>query len=243
MSNGMERAEPIHEHRFTFRREWFYFLILLPWIRDLAELGRVPTDPYEIGVKAVLTALIAVGVGALIRQTRKIDYLNHEVERLAITDSLTGLYNVSHLHEELRKEVERSRRTGRPLSLVFFDVDCLKELNDLHGHQAGSRVLEALGRALPTVIRKNVDSAYRWGGDEFVIMLPEADHEGAYGVAERLRGLVFEKKIEEIQEFDVTISVGVSQLQAGEDPAAFLQRVDMAMYQSKRGGKNRTSLG
>lgn len=240
---SMERAEPVHEHRFTFRREWFYVLILLPWIRDLAELGRTAPDPYEIPVKVILSGLIALGVGTLIRQTRKIEYLNHEVERLSITDSLTGLYNVGHLHEELRKEVERSRRTGRPLSLVFFDVDCLKELNDVHGHQAGSRVLEALGRALPTVIRKNVDSAYRWGGDEFVIVLPEAEHDGAYGVAERLRSMVAEKKIEEIKDFDVTISVGVSQLQAGEDPAAFLQRVDMAMYESKRGGKNRTSKG
>jgi len=240
---SMERAEPIHEHRFTFRREWFYVLILLPWIRDLAELGRVVPDPYEIPVKVILSGLIALGVGMLIRQTRKIDYLNHEVERLSITDSLTGLYNVGHLHEELRKEVERSRRTGRPLSLVFFDVDCLKELNDVHGHQAGSRVLEALGRALPTVIRKNVDSAYRWGGDEFVIMLPEADHEGAYGVAERLRSLVAETKLDAIKDYDVTISLGVSELQPGEDPATFLQRVDMAMYESKRGGKNRTSKG
>jgi diguanylate cyclase (GGDEF)-like protein len=165
------------------------------------------------------------------------------VERLSITDSLTGLYNVGHLHEELRKEVERSRRTGRPLSLVFFDVDCLKELNDVHGHQAGSRVLEAMGRALPMVIRKNVDSAYRWGGDEFVIMLPEADHDGAYGVAERLRSLVAETKLDAIKDYDVTISLGVSELQPGEDPAAFLQRVDMAMYESKRGGKNRTSKG
>jgi diguanylate cyclase (GGDEF)-like protein len=240
---SMERAEPVHEHRFTFRREWFYVLILLPWIRDLAELGRVAPDPYEIPVKVILSGLIALGVGVLIRQTRKIDYLNHEVERLSITDSLTGLYNVGHLHEELRKEVERSRRTGRPLSLVFFDVDCLKELNDVHGHQAGSRVLEALGRALPTVIRKNVDSAYRWGGDEFVIMLPEAEHDGAYGVAERLRSLVAETKLDGIKDYDVTISLGVSELQAGEDPAAFLQRVDMAMYESKRGGKNRTSKG
>lgn len=240
---SMERAEPVHEHRFTFRREWFYVLILLPWIRDLAELGRTAPDPYEIPVKVILSGLIALGVGTLIRQTRKIDYLNHEVERLSITDSLTGLYNVGHLHEELRKEVERSRRTGRPLSLVFFDVDCLKELNDVHGHQAGSRVLEALGRALPTVIRKNVDSAYRWGGDEFVIVLPEAEHDGAFGVAERLRSMVAEKKIEEIKDYDVTISLGVSELQPGEDPAAFLQRVDMAMYESKRGGKNRTSKG
>jgi diguanylate cyclase (GGDEF)-like protein len=240
---SMERAEPVHEHRFTFRREWFYVLILLPWIRDLAELGRTAPDPYEIPVKVILSGLIALGVGTLIRQTRKIDYLNHEVERLSITDSLTGLYNVGHLHEELRKEVERSRRTGRPLSLVFFDVDCLKELNDVHGHQAGSRVLEALGRALPTVIRKNVDSAYRWGGDEFVIMLPEAEHDGAYGVAERLRSLVAETKLDGIKDYDVTISLGVSELQPGEDPAAFLQRVDMAMYESKRGGKNRTSKG
>jgi diguanylate cyclase (GGDEF)-like protein len=240
---SMERAEPVHEHRLTFRREWFYVLILLPWIRDLAELGRTAPDPYEIPVKVILSGLIALGVGTLIRQTRKIDYLNHEVERLSITDSLTGLYNVGHLHEELRKEVERSRRTGRPLSLVFFDVDCLKELNDVHGHQAGSRVLEALGRALPTVIRKNVDSAYRWGGDEFVIMLPEAEHDGAYGVAERLRSLVAETKLDGIKDYDVTISLGVSELQAGEDPAAFLQRVDMAMYESKRGGKNRTSKG
>jgi diguanylate cyclase (GGDEF)-like protein len=243
MSTGMERAEPVHEHRFLFRREWFYFLIILPWIRDLADIGRATPDLYEIPVKAILSGLIALGVGVLIRQTRKIEYLNHEVERLAITDSLTGLFNVGHLHEELRKEVERSRRTKRPLSLVFFDVDCLKELNDVHGHQAGSRVLEALGKALPMVIRKNVDSAYRWGGDEFVIMLPEADHEGAYGVAERLRSLVADKKMEEIKEFDVTISLGVSELQPGEDPAAFLQRVDMAMYQAKRGGKNRTNRG
>jgi diguanylate cyclase (GGDEF)-like protein len=243
MSAGKEHTEPVREHRPAFRWEWLYILVLVPWIQNLAELGQVQVHPYELLVKAVLSACIALGVGVLIRQNRKIDGLNHEVERLSITDDLTGLYNFRHLQEELVKEVERSGRTERPLSLVFYDVDNLKEINDRWGHQAGSRILRSMGGLLPSVVRKNMDSAFRWGGDEFVIMLPETDRDGAFLVAERLRRMVEDNRIPEIQEYHVTISVGVATLHPGESPAVFLQRVDMALYEAKRSGKNRTTAG
>ncbi|MCL2346478.1 MAG: diguanylate cyclase, partial [Desulfobulbus sp.] len=107
--------------------------------------------------------------------------------QLSLTDPLTGLFNARHLHERLLAEIERAERYDRALSLVVIDCDDFKSINDRFGHIEGDRVLQVLAGVITECLRRT-DSAYRYGGDEFVLLLPEADGEAAYALADRLRG-------------------------------------------------------
>jgi len=111
---------------------------------------------------------------------------NKELEELSITDELTGLYNQRHFYSKLEQEVSRNKRQRHPLCLLFFDVDGLKAYNDTYGHLGGDDVLKAVARSLSRRIRRNVDSGYRYGGDEFAVILPEVRAEQAVEVARRI---------------------------------------------------------
>ncbi|OIQ08014.1 phytochrome-like protein cph2 [Moorella thermoacetica] len=113
-------------------------------------------------------------------------YLEEELYRLSITDPLTGAYNRCYFLEMLEREVERIRRTGNPFSLIMFDLDHFKSINDHFGHAAGDRVLKGVVSAFKKQLRKT-DCLARWGGEEFVILLPETGVEGAATLAEELR--------------------------------------------------------
>ncbi len=162
--------------------------------------------------------------------------LFEEVQRLAVTDPLTGLYNRHKLQETLAMEIERAHRYGRPLSIIMIDVDELKAINDEFGHSAGDAALRSVGQAIRRCVRK-VDVPTRFGGDEFLIVLPEADEEEAAKVARRV--------LEEIskQGFDqgrLSVSIGVGQWNEEYATAeAFIQAVDAAMYAAKRAGGDR----
>jgi diguanylate cyclase (GGDEF)-like protein len=161
-----------------------------------------------------------------------------DLARLAIHDELTGLYNYRHFHDELRAEVQRALRYQRPLSLVVFDTDEFKSINDTLGHSAGDRVLAGIAGILRDNLR-STDSGYRYGGDEFAVLLPETACDEALNVAERIR-----KGIEQAAphpERRVTISGGVAELRADETADAILQRADAALYESKRAGRNRVA--
>ncbi len=163
-----------------------------------------------------------------------------EVQRLAVTDPLTSLYNRHKLNETLMSEVERALRYDRPLSLIMIDLDDLKHFNDSYGHSAGDQVLKEVARAIRQEIRR-VDVPTRFGGDEFLVILPEADLEEAAAVAMRIhrRGRSIEHKGESI-----SFSVGVSQLREGTQTAdAFLHDVDQALYLSKRRGRGSVTVG
>lgn len=156
-----------------------------------------------------------------------------EIQRLAVTDSLTGLYNRHKLNEVLETEVERARRYGRPLSLLMIDLDDLKRINDTHGHLAGDEVLKSLARIIRSRLRR-VDIATRFGGDEFVIILPEADLNEARTVADRIcqdgRNLRY-------QDQRVSFSIGVVEYQPDiNTPEEFLHAADQALYKAKRRG-------
>lgn len=165
--------------------------------------------------------------------------LHAEVTRLATTDALTGLANRRVFDENLAREVARSRRTGSPVALVFVDVDHFKAVNDCHGHGMGDEVLRHVGRALAATARA-ADVAARFGGEEFVLLLPGADAAAARHAAERVRAAIAAADRSPVP---VTASAGVA-VGSGEclDADRLLRAADTALYRSKRAGRDRTTV-
>jgi len=160
--------------------------------------------------------------------------LEEEVRRLSITDDLTGLYNHRHFFKTLESELTRLKRQKTSLSLLMLDVDNFKRYNDTHGHVEGDRVLKKTGEIIKHSIRHNVDSGYRYGGDEFASLLIGASLEQALTIAERIR-----LTIEEAGFKDVTVSVGLAAFRDGFDLERFVKSADDAMYVAKHSGGNR----
>jgi len=162
----------------------------------------------------------------------------------AIHDSLTGLYNNHYFYKELEDEIEKSKRYGRVFSLVMFDIDDFKQINDRYGHIAGDRALVHLSDCIKRTIRKDVDIAARYGGDEFVIVFPNTSAENALKVCHRLLNLVrSEKVIFGEKEFYITLSMGISEFpRDGEESYFLFNHADEALYESKRLGKNRITI-
>lgn len=166
---------------------------------------------------------------------------NEQLLRLSITDSLTGLYNVRHLNAELAKLIKAQRRfPNRVVSVVLIDVDKFKEYNDTKGHQAGDHLLVMLGNIFMSELRQDMDSAYRYGGDEFVLLLPDTNEEGARITCERILGAYRRLKLE-----PTSLSIGVAQFSGIEDGhemahaiKEFITRADEAMYAVKCKGGN-----
>lgn len=157
-----------------------------------------------------------------------------EVQRLAMTDPLTGLYNRHKLDEALSAEVERGHRYHRPLSAIMIDLDDLKEINDEHGHPTGDQVLMDVAEGIRSQIRR-VDIATRYGGDEFLVLLPEADRMEAQQVADRIAARI--DTISAMGDNSVSASFGVAELTENIQSAEqFIDTVDQALYAAKRAG-------
>jgi diguanylate cyclase (GGDEF)-like protein/hemerythrin-like metal-binding protein len=159
-----------------------------------------------------------------------------DLERLAATDHLTGAWNRSHLDRIIESELARSQASHQPLSLILLDIDHFKRVNDTYGHAVGDSVL----REMVVVVRgctRAADLLFRWGGEEFVVLVPSAGHRHAAGVAEKLRQAV-EGHVFPVAE-RVTISLGVAEHAPGEDVASWFQRLDASLYEAKRQGRNR----
>lgn len=160
--------------------------------------------------------------------------LEVELKELTIRDGLTGLYNQRYFYERLEAEIERARRQRRPLSLLLVDIDHFKTYNDAHGHLEGDKVLQAVAEVLKECTREHVDMAFRYGGDEFTVLLPEAPEEQARQIAERVR-MTFEAK-----RFDLlTLSIGLMAYREEQTLRNFIQFTDSMMYDAKRAGGNR----
>lgn len=173
-----------------------------------------------------------------------LDEANQRLEEVSIRDALTGLYNRRHAEVTLTREVERTRRSGQPLTVVLFDVDHFKEVNDTHGHPAGDAVLKTLASALLEALRE-VDVVARFGGEEFLVMMPETDSEAATQAIRRLRRTV-KSLCPEVDGTSIpfTVSGGVVVLEAGDQrqPEALIQAVDKALYTAKTSGRDRFIL-
>jgi diguanylate cyclase (GGDEF)-like protein len=160
--------------------------------------------------------------------------LEEEVRRLSITDDLTGLYNHRHFFKTLEAELVRLKRQKTSLSLLMFDLDNFKRYNDLYGHLEGDRVLRTIGEIVSHSIRSNVDTGYRYGGDEFAVLLIGASMDQALAIAERIRA-----SIEQAEFKDITVSVGLSEYRDPFDLEGFVKSADDAMYVAKHSGGNR----
>ena len=157
----------------------------------------------------------------------------------AVTDPLTGLANHRAFHERLGEEIERARRSGDALSLAVIDLDFFKQVNDVHGHQAGDRVLAEVARRLRATARAG-DIVARTGGEEFAWLMPDADAEAAQAAAERLRRAVTERQFEPAG--TLTVSVGVCDFVDAGGSDDLLHRADTALYWAKDRGRNRTCV-
>ena len=167
-----------------------------------------------------------------------------QYKMLSITDGLTKLYNLRHFSDQLNEEIHRTHRYGHPLSLLLLDIDDFKAYNDTYGHMAGDKLLEGLGSVIKQSLRSS-DSAYRYGGEEFIILLPETESKQAVLVAERLRNGWKETALpEEAVEHPgrVTLSIGIAVYEPGEDPGELVKRADKNMYTAKRLGKDRVAF-
>jgi diguanylate cyclase (GGDEF)-like protein/PAS domain S-box-containing protein len=163
--------------------------------------------------------------------------LEDEIRLAGITDSLTGLYNTRHFYRRLSEEMNRARRTGAPLTVMLFDLDNFKEYNDSAGHVAGDHLLRRVGEIVTVSLRVGSDSAYRYGGDEFVALLPDTNVEGARRVALRIS-----KKVRESKMAEVTVSLGMAEFQGEASPEELVRRADRAMYRAKESGKDRIMI-
>ena len=177
------------------------------------------------------------------RLQRELEEKNRELERLSISDGLTGLYNHRHIRQLVREEFERARRTWRPLAVAMLDLDHFKKVNDTYGHQTGDRVLREVAGILRSTARE-IDRIGRYGGEEFAVLLPNTGLAEATIFLERVRERV------EQHEFRVndgtlrlTISAGVSsfpEIRVG-DPEELINLADRALYAAKRMGRNRVA--
>mgnify|MGYP000944815420 CR=1 FL=1 len=160
-------------------------------------------------------------------------------EEMSIRDGLTKLYNYRHFYSRLEEEFSRAARYNTPLSLVFFDIDDFKRVNDIYGHTQGDKVLRKIGEIMRTIARES-DIPARYGGEEFAILLPNTAAEGAYGVASRLCSVIREHVFEGLAEEQITISTGVATRvdRNIESFERFLQLADQAMYKAKFQGKD-----
>ena len=172
-------------------------------------------------------------------QTAQLEQANIQLEALAITDGLTGLKNIRAFQERLIEEFTRAKRYGEEFSVILLDVDRFKEYNDSFGHPAGDEVLKQVAAIMQETARET-DYVARYGGEEFIVSLPHTNAQGAIEAAERLR-----IKIETAEWAfrPITVSIGIAHITPRvETPAMLVEDADKALYSSKSGGRNRTSL-
>ena len=188
------------------------------------------TDFLKIGA-AIFKFLTGAGVEAAYYE---------EIYRMTIIDGLTGAHNKRSFLEFLEREIARCARHRRPLSLLRFDIDHFKQINDTHGHLTGDYVLKEMSKRLLGRIRRE-ELLARYGGEEFAAVLPETDHAGAMVFGETIRKMVCDEPFEyEGDKFPVTISVGVATVEGEDiDSTTFIKMADDNLYRAKREGRNR----
>jgi diguanylate cyclase (GGDEF)-like protein len=201
-------------------------------------LGVAPEPPLTDHQRSVLSA-----AAALLAVSLKNLELFREVKENSVRDGLTGCFNRSHTLEMLDAELRRARRSKLPLSLVMFDLDNFKGINDRHGHLCGDAVLAAVGATMKAELRGS-DLKCRYGGDEFMVILPDTPLGGAQQVSENLRRAIAEHPVTwNDAQVMITASFGITSISKGEhDPVAAIARADGALYRAKQRGRNGIEL-
>jgi len=199
--------------------------------------------PYnELELNARIYALLRTKAlqDELRMKNRQLEELLHKVNYMAITDALTGLYNRRRFHDVLTSEFERARRYTTSFSLVMLDIDHFKRVNDVFGHSAGDNVLQEVASILKNSIRE-IDTASRYGGEEFMVILPNTARENALVVAERIRLMIGQHAFGGIDR-NITVSIGISGMPDAkvESEEKLIRCADFALYRAKQLGRNRT---
>ena len=214
----------------------------LAYILAIAPPGSAGLPPMTVAIAGInLTALILLAYVATViaRDQRR---ARDAAIRLSTIDNLTGLFNRTFFFAAVEREIARSARSGRGFCLLMMDLDELKQINDRHGHFFGDRVLRGVGEVIRSGGRR-IDTAARYGGDEFVVLLPETDPTGAYVLAEKIRIGVAELRVDVAgTTIEPSVSIGVvSYPDDGRTSDELMITADTSMYRSKRAGKNRVT--
>jgi diguanylate cyclase (GGDEF)-like protein len=219
-----------------------YTFHFCPSENDILVFGQMDVEEIE----SLSNSLVALNqeLNNLMRElnvkNRELQLANEKILELTITDPLTKLANRRCFSERIEEMVSLANRKLAPLSLIMSDIDNFKIINDSFGHDAGDRVLQEYAALMKNLIRKE-DLAIRFGGEEFIIILPETNIQQAYNLSERIRTSLSKKDILENGRI-ITASYGVSQLIKTECIADFINRADKALYQAKASGRNKTVL-
>lgn len=191
-----------------------------------------------IGIVALLFAIIYFISNVFIKDLK---FAEQRLVEMASRDFLTGLFNRREMFARLESEVSRAIRLDKPLSIIIFDIDHFKKLNDTYGHDMGDNVLKELSRRIQNTVRQ-YDIACRYGGEEFLVVAPDTKGEEVRNLAERLRSVALDIAIPcgpEAATVRISISAGVAQLLKGESVEKTISRADAALYRAKEGGRNR----
>lgn len=226
----------------TIRKEGISLLTAVPLTYNTKLMGLLFLASQRKGEKGLdfdavaLLSLVGNHVSLIIDKIK----LFHETERLSITDSLTGLYNTRYFYRQLDVEIARANRYGHSFSLILFDIDNFKFLNDTYGHQAGDDVLHELAGILKTISRET-DIVVRYGGEEFIIILPNTSEHETVNLADRIRVMVEKTPflVDRSGGVTITLSGGVASYpQNAADASSLLYAADSALYAAKAAGKN-----
>ena len=221
------------------RKEGFF-------VEDLSSTNGSYVNDEEVRTRMLNNGdLIKIG-GAILKflQGGNIEALFHEeIYRMTIVDGLTQVHNKRYFLEFMDREMARCARYNRPLSLILFDIDHFKKINDVHGHLAGDFVLKRLAEQVAKHIRKE-EAFARYGGEEFAIIMPETTGERARIFAEKIRRMVevLEYHYED-RNIEVTVSLGIAEMGPHRDPNAFIKAADEKLYLAKDNGRNRVEGG
>ena len=211
-----------------------YILILVPSITECIESGGFPDSGKDIITDVIMTIITAILIFIFNRR-------NQFIENLSLQDPLTGIGNRRLFDLNLEKEVSRSKRINRGVGLIFFDLDGFKDINDKYGHKEGDNLLIAFANHLSKFTRKGTDYCYRFGGDEFAVLLTDINDDEMAHIAnkieERLENIVYSKLPN-----GVSASKGFVLLNKGETHEQFFKRADDAMYQDKRARKSNLKI-
>lgn len=215
-------------------------------VQDLKSLNGTYVDERRVHTPTPLEGGQSLRLGGVIfKCLRGADLerrYHEEIYRMAIIDGLTDIHNKRYFNDFLEREHGRAIRHHRPLSLIIFDVDHFKSLNDRYGHINGDRVLERMAARVQSFVRRDECFA-RYGGEEFALILPEASSTGAVALAEKIRSAIEQTQftLENGEDETVTVSLGVATLHEDESVQGLIGRADAALYQAKNEGRNRVS--
>jgi len=220
--NGIELIKKVREEKVDIS-----IIAMTGYDKDYAYMDVINAGANDFITKPFKIDEIEAKISRILIEKR----IRDELAKLSITDNLTGLFNQRHFHNKLKEEVNRANRQNHPLSLILLDLDKFKEYNDTYGHLAGDKMLAESGNIILSNIRENVDTAFRYGGDEFAVILVEANKEIVLNTSERIK-----KGFEEGD--GVTASLGFATYQKEMDANDLIALADKDLYKSKNKNNN-----